>query len=307
MIKLFNKLSLGLAGIFLASASVSAQDVTHYVELQFFPDKGEKVITKYDGEKAANFDITAYINEHVSNGDIIVNGIIRSDAEYTRIKFDSRKIENSQSATFCQTKTTEAKPFIGVASSGMDDFSGVLLERIIDGSAASRASFEAGDVISYINDTEIRSTCDLKIAVSKLEIGEQIEVTYDGSMDDLKKDVIVGSREQHKISWKTCAVATATIPVQQNVTEIEEAAAFAVFPNPSKGISTLTFENESRGILNVRVFDLQGRLILEQGKPNFDGYYNEEINISNQPAGIYLVELALNGKKYTKELVIARK
>ena len=189
----------------------------------------------------------------------------------------------------------------------MDDFSGVLIERILEGTAASRASLEAGDVISHINDTEIRSTCDLKIAVSKLEIGEQIEITYDGAADDLKKDIIVGSREQHRISWKTCAVATATVPVQQNVTPIEDAAAFAVFPNPSNGISTLTFENESRGALNVRVYDLQGRLILAQDKPNFDGYYEEEINISNQPAGIYLVELSLNGKKYTKELVIARK
>ena len=117
----------------------------------------------------------------------------------------------------------------------------------------------------------------------------------------------MGSRDQHLITWKTCAVAVATVPVQQNITPITDATAFEVYPNPSNGISTLTFENENRGELNIKVYDLQGRLILDQDKLDFDGYYEEQINISNQPAGIYLVELSLNGEKYTKELVIARK
>lgn len=308
MFKFIKKVSFAITGLVLSSASISAQDVNQYVEVKFIPEKGsEKVVTRYDGQKAAEFDLTAYINENISKGDIIVNGLISSDIEYTRIKFDSRKIEDAANATFCENKSTQTKPFIGVASSGMDDFSGVLLERVIDGSAANQASLEAGDVISYINDKEIRSVCDLKIAISKLEIGEQIQVTYDGHADDQKQDLIVGSRQQHLISWKTCAVATATVDVNQNITALSNNAAFEVFPNPSNGVSTLTFENASKGELNIKIYDLQGRLVLEQDKLDFEGYYEEEINISGQPAGIYLVEMSLNGEKYTKELVIARK
>ncbi len=308
MFKIFNKLSLGLAGLFLASASLSAQQADQYLEVKFIPENGvEKIVARYNGQKAADFDVTTYINENISEGDIIVNGAIRADLEYTRIKFDSRKIENAESAHFCQTTSTETRPFFGVASSAMDDFSGVLLERVIDGTAAHEASFEAGDVISFINDSEIRSTCDFKIAVSKLEVGEEIQVTYDGEAEGQQKEVVVGSREHHLISWKTCAVATTTVEVQQNITSLRNTAAFEVFPNPSNGVSTLTFKNESKGELNIKVYDLQGKLILTQDKIDFEGYYEEEINISNQPAGIYLVEMSLNGEQFTKELVVTRK
>ncbi len=306
MFKFIKKVSFAITGLVLTSAAISAQEVNQYVEVKLIPEKGaEKVVTRLDGQKAANFDLTAYINQNISKGDIIINGLISSDIEYTRIKFDSRKIEDAANASFCQTMSSQTKPFIGIASSGMDDFSGVLLERVIDGSAANQASLEAGDVISYINDKEIRSVCDLKIAVSKLEIGEQIQVTYDGHMDNQKQEVIVGSREQHLITWKTCAVATATVDVNQNITTLQNTAAFEVFPNPSNGVSTLTFENASKGALNIKIYDLQGRLILEQDKLDFEGYYEEEINISGQPSGIYLVEMSLNGEKFTKELVVA--
>ena len=308
MFKFIKKVSFAITGLVLSSAALSAQEVNQYVEVKLIPEKGaEKVVTILDGQKAANFDLTTYINDNISKGDIIINGQVVSDFEYTRIKFDSRKIENAANASFCESKSSETKPFIGIASTGMDDFSGVLLERVIDGSAANHAALEAGDVISYINDKEIRSICDLKMAVSKLEIGEQIELTYDGHMDNQKQELKVGSRQQHLITWKTCAVATATVDVNQNVTALRNTAAFEVYPNPSNGVSTLTFENASKGELNIKIYDLQGKLVLEQDKLDFEGYYEEEINISGQPAGIYLVEMSLNGEKYTKELVIARK
>ncbi len=306
MFKSINKLSLAISGLILSSASISAQQVDQYVEVKLMPENGtEKVVTRYDGQKAADFDMTAYINENISKGDIIVNGLVSGELELTRIKFDSRKIDNAANASFCQTKSTTTKPFIGIASIGMDDFSGVLLERIVDGTAASKTSLEAGDVISYINNKEIRSTCDLKIAVSKLKVGEQIEVTYDGGAEVQKQDLIVGSRDQHLITWETCAIAT--VPVQQNITSLSNTAAFEMFPNPSQGLTKLTFENDSKGELNIKVYDLSGKMIMEQDKLDFEGYYEEEINIFGQPSGIYLVEMTLNGEKFTKELVIANK
>ena len=79
-----------------------------------------------------------------------------------------------------------------------------------------------------------------------------------------------------------------------------------LFPNPSTGISTLTFEHEGRGKLSVEIFDLQGKRVFKKGKINFDTFYKEEINLSNQPSGLYIVELNLDGKKFTKELVISK-
>ena len=80
-----------------------------------------------------------------------------------------------------------------------------------------------------------------------------------------------------------------------------------MFPNPSEGVSTLIFENENRGELNIKVYDLQGKLVWEQAKVDFEGYYQEEINLTNSPSGIYLVKMTLNGEQYTEEMVITNK
>jgi len=304
---LYNKLPiLGLA-LFTGLGTIHAQH-DQFVEIKFTPSgSSEKEVKTVVGEDVETFDLTAYINENINNGEIIINGRLTNDITYTRISFDSRKIED-KNASFCQTVRTEVKPFLGVASSGMEDFSGVLLERIIDNSSAAEADFQAGDVISYINDREIRSVCDLMSTVKRLEIGQEVEVTYNTGAENTKKNVSIGSREHNYITWKSCGpVATAEIEVtHEDVKPTIADHAYELFPNPSTGVSTLTFEHDSRGELTIEVFDLQGKRIFKQDKIDFDHFYKKDINIANQPSGLYLVELTLNGESFTKELVIQR-
>lgn len=310
MTQIFNKFNL-LAGLLaLGSIGLNAQqNAEQSITVNFTPNgKTVKQSKTYTGAEAENFDITAYINDNIDKGDIYIRGLKSNDLEYSRIHFDSRKFDTKDDVYFCESVKSESKPFIGIATTGMDDFSGVLLERVINESAADEAAFYAGDVISYIDDYEIRSVCDLKIAVSKLDVGQEVEVTYDRTTPEDKKNMVVGSRKVHSVTWKECAVDPN--PEVQIATAVAAEIAdheFGIFPNPSNGISTITFENESKGMLSIEIFDLQGKRIYTQDKIEFDNYYEEEINISNQSSGIYLIELSLNGKKYTKELVVAQK
>jgi len=309
MTQIFNKLTILAGCMAFGSMTLSAQHADQFITVNFTPNGKTVNQTKtYQGADAENFDITAYINDNIEKGHIKISGRKSSDLEYTRIHFDSKKIKDAEGATFCKSVKTEAKPFIGIASSGMDDFSGVLLERVIEESAADQATLTSGDVISYIDDYEIRSVCDLKVAVSKLDIGQQVEVTYDRVTPKDLLNLTVGSRQQHIVTWDVCTEEQT--PNVQITTEVAAELAdhkFDIFPNPSSGVSTITFENASKGELNIEVFDLTGKLIYTQDKIEFENYFEDEINISNQPSGIYLVELFLNGKKYTKELVIAQK
>ena len=304
MTPFFNKLSILGLTLFAGFGNANAQH-DQFVEIKFTPNGSTaKEIVKHVGEEAETFDVTSYINDHIDKGEILISGRLSSELTYTKIRFDSRKIVNKD-ANFCTSVQSDVKPFIGVASTGMDDFSGVLLERIIDKSAADEAAFHAGDVISYIDDYEIRSVCDLMSTVRKLKIGQQVSVTYnDGGADDLR-DVIVGSREVRQITWKACeATAQVEIPVVQNTISKAE---YSVFPNPSSGVSNLTFEHDSRGELAIEIFDLQGKRVFMQDKIDFDHYYEDVIDIANQPSGIYIVELHLNGETFTKELVVQQK
>ena len=259
----------------------------------------------YVDEQAETLDLTTYINEHLDKGEIRVTGRLSNEEAYTRIHFDSKRIEDKD-ATLCSSVKTELKPFLGVASSGMEDFSGVLLEQVITNSAAEKANLHSGDVISYINNREIRSICDLRSAVNKLEIGKEAAITFNSGNANHTKNVVIGSRVNKRISWSICeAQVEPSIAISE--TEIKAVTPkydYEVFPNPSVGLSTLTFKHDGTGELSITIFDLNGKKVYIQDKVDFEGYYEEQINISNQPSGLYIVELDFNGKKFTKELTI---
>jgi hypothetical protein len=73
-----------------------------------------------------------------------------------------------------------------------------------------------------------------------------------------------------------------------------------VLPNPNHGIFQLGYTLSGSATIQVNVFDLTGRLILE-GMPvtKNSGYYQDNIDISSHNRGVYLVELIVNGNKST--------
>lgn len=88
--------------------------------------------------------------------------------------------------------------------------------------------------------------------------------------------------------------------------EAEFAAAnFGIYPNPSHGESTIAFELTKKCMVKVQVMDLTGRLVsvvadgfLSAGQQQFtfDG--------SNLTKGLYLVEVAIDGSRAVKKLII---
>ncbi len=78
-----------------------------------------------------------------------------------------------------------------------------------------------------------------------------------------------------------------------------------VYPNPSAGRFNIAMGIRESGYLEVKVYDLQGRLIQSENIPNFkSGYYHSSIDLRNEPDGIYLVKAEINGngilQKYQK-------
>lgn len=71
-----------------------------------------------------------------------------------------------------------------------------------------------------------------------------------------------------------------------------------ILPNPNHGVFQLGYTLNGSAAIQVNVFDVTGRLILE-GSPvdRQAGYYQENIDISSRTPGVYLVELLVNGSK----------
>jgi hypothetical protein len=72
----------------------------------------------------------------------------------------------------------------------------------------------------------------------------------------------------------------------------------SIFPNPTKGKFTIELENTSKNSLIV-ISDLVGKVIFS--KTIIDNTL--QIDISNQPKGIYLVKI-INGNNVTTQKIV---
>ena len=74
----------------------------------------------------------------------------------------------------------EKRPLLGVYISNYDKDGqkGVLIDGLVEGSAAQEAALKEGDVIVGVNGKEINSEKQLKEVISGFEVGEEVNVKY---------------------------------------------------------------------------------------------------------------------------------
>ena len=91
-----------------------------------------------------------------------------------------------------------------------------------------------------------------------------------------------------------------TITVNHKSVSVMEVA-----PNPSKGIFNLSYNINLRGAYSLNVYNLMGKEILTQ-QFDFNGSssFNEAIDLTAYPKGIYLVTLTNGDVLQNKRIVI---
>lgn len=85
------------------------------------------------------------------------------------------------------------------------------------------------------------------------------------------------------------------------VKEAEEGVNMKLFPNPSKAVFTLWFENNSKDMATYTVTDVSGAVVSE-GSAQYN--FKTNIDLSGKPAGIYFAHVHTNGKTYTRKLIL---
>ena len=77
-----------------------------------------------------------------------------------------------------------------------------------------------------------------------------------------------------------------------------------IYPNPSTGIFNIQFNGELKGDVGINVFDIFGRTKYQTIFNNNSGYNSHKVDFSNNPQGIYILELNQNDRKLHKKLII---
>ena len=83
-----------------------------------------------------------------------------------------------------------------------------------------------------------------------------------------------------------------------------EVSDFMVFPNPSDGDIKVAFETSSEINVNLYVFDQAGKRVYSELLKKVEGAETIEVDLTNQPAGIYYVNLTDGSTSSTRKIVI---
>lgn len=82
-----------------------------------------------------------------------------------------------------------------------------------------------------------------------------------------------------------------------------ESQSFGVYPNPNEGNFNIQLTSNSENQIKVNVHDLRGRLVFEKEYKN-NGTFNENVQLNNVQAGIYMVTVQDGEKREVKKIII---
>ncbi len=115
-----------------------------------------------------------------------------------------------------------------------------------------------------------------------------------------QKGQLVRVRYTLPVKFKLEATSTETLEeTQQSVPNI---SALKIMPNPSKGMLTLRFQSDAVPTV-IRVTDLQGKGIYQENLSTFDGNYDNTIDLSRYPKGMYILLIEQGNKRHTEKLI----
>ncbi len=197
---------------------------------------------------------------------------------------------------------------------------------------------ESGNSFSFVTDdgdtNKITKTYKVKVIKDGSEEGHQIHehknvfvikdddgnisMSHDGEDDDVK---IWVDESGHKTIEKTYLVKTgkssfAEATIQPIAAGEEEFSAFNLsvmpelvlksinyYPNPNQGEFTLAFTGSRKPVI-VRILDLKGNMKMEENIKDFNGTFNQVLNVKHFDKGTYLLQIFQQDKVLNRKLVL---
>lgn len=98
----------------------------------------------------------------------------------------------------------------------------------------------------------------------------------------------------------TCGIPIDTV---DNIKEVKNESFFEVFPNPNEGTFNIKLDALTSGMANISIYDLSGKSVYQQTTSTQSGEV-VTINRSGIQAGVYILEMRMDGKVHREKLVI---
>ena len=190
--------------------------------------------------------------------------------------------------------------------------------------SADKIALQEGDVIRAMDGKKIQDIDELVEHLSELEPGDDLKVTYERNGEKRKESVSLGSKSAYYKSKKESCNQVQKIVMHVRVEDLKEEEIedlskktgenldasnslpledLQFSPNPTTGQFKIMFDTENTGDTEIKVFDQNGQMVLNQELKEFSGIYSNQFDISDQPSGVYFISITQNGMGRTARVV----
>lgn len=197
--------------------------------------------------------------------------------------------------------------FIGVSLNSVGkDGRGVRIGGIIDDTPAKSAGILDGDEILALDDVAVNSFNELLHERNKHQPGEFFTLTI------LREDRVLEIEAQFKTCDKEEPVTEETIEevveeiaapqdiILDNSLKVEQ---WRAYPNPAFGTLNVQFQGEAVPT-TISLIDTNGRPVYRETLNQFDGYYNQQINLQEVTPGNYYLQVRQGDRFVTEKIVV---
>ncbi|MGB1241909.1 MAG: T9SS type A sorting domain-containing protein [Chitinophagales bacterium] len=221
---------------------------------------------------------------------------------------------------------------------------GIIVQTVFKESAAEAAGLKQGDIIRAIDGNQLVDMRRLIGALNKFKIGDKTKITYERGEKratttvTLKENTPKNSAQTQNANLKLPGILIKTknpktgkietdriyfnVWIQDvestDVEKIENSSlkkdiaantlaveTLKFYPNPSNGRFNMSFNIANEGETLVRIVDMTGREVFRNdlGR-NFVGSYDKQIDISQNPRGIYFLQIKQNNNVLVKKITV---
>ncbi|MBC7775055.1 MAG: PDZ domain-containing protein [Phycisphaerae bacterium] len=203
------------------------------------------------------------------------------------------------------------KVFIGVyTGANGPDGRGIRVDGVIDNTPAKTSDVQPGDIILAFNGISVNSYQALTTERDKNKPGDAFRLTVLRNSANL----------EIKAKFKPCGTPgkapvkeTAQVMQEDKTSEQREVpksldntlnlVVFEAYPSPTLGLLNIQFEAEAVPTA-VRIQDVAGRVVYRKDLPLFGGSFNEQVNLSNNKAGNYVLSVQQGDRVQSKQIVL---
>ncbi|MDZ4844467.1 MAG: PDZ domain-containing protein [Chitinophagales bacterium] len=134
---------------------------------------------------------------------------------------------------------------------------------------------------------------------------EQAVQEMEKEIQILKKRIeMIDSNEEHILEKTGDEETTISITIEDVAPNTLVIEGLQFSPNPNDGNFNVNFELPEKGRTVVRIFDAANKEIYKEDLGKFSGRYNKQIDISDNPRGIYFLQITQNDKAVNKKIII---